>query len=138
MTNYSESDLIPKALEIIRESSDGIDMSSLIRKLREKINPSGSDTEILQNRSDDKFSQKVRNLKSHKTLEKKKLADFSKGKFYINQGGLDYLWDLNNNISDKQFHENKKKNNDNYEENKKIISLNILNKWPLSVRTFNV
>lgn len=138
MTNYSESDLIPKALEIIRESSDGIDMSSLIRKLREKINPSGSDTEILQNRSDDKFSQKVRNLKSHKTLEKKKLADFSKGKFYINQGGLDYLWDLNKNISDKQFHENKKKNNDNYEENKKIISLNILNKWPLSVRTFNV
>ena len=31
--------------------------------------PSGEDLERLSNRSDDKFSQKVRNLKSHKTLE---------------------------------------------------------------------
>ena len=97
MSNHSEKELIPHVLKIIKESEGGVDMSSLIKRLRFEIKPDGEDTEILKNRSDDKFSQKVRNLKSHKTLENNNLADFNKGKFFINQGGLDYLWDLKNN-----------------------------------------
>ena len=94
MTNYSENELIPHALHIIREYPDGIDTKNLLIKLREKMKPSGDDLEILANRTDDKFSQKVRNLNSHKTLEKKGYVDFILNKFYIKQEGLDFLNDL--------------------------------------------
>ena len=77
MTNYSENDLIPFALEIINQNNDGIDTKNLLIQLRIKMNPKGEDTESLLNRPDDKFSQKVRNLKSHETLEKKRLHRFS-------------------------------------------------------------
>ena len=55
------------------------------------MNPVGEDTIILANRSDDKFSQKVRNLRSHKTLEKKKLVKVIDNKFVITDEGLNYL-----------------------------------------------
>ena len=71
MTNYSESEIIPFALKIIKDNSSGIDTQNLIKLLRKNMSPEGEDTIILANRSDDKFSQKVRNLRSHKTLEKK-------------------------------------------------------------------
>ncbi len=32
------------------------------------MKPTGQDLEILNNRNDDKFSQKVRNIKSHDTI----------------------------------------------------------------------
>ena len=67
MSNYSESEIAPIALEII-EKNPGIRTSELIPKVREKMNPSGDDLTILDGRNDDKFSQKVRNLKSHNTL----------------------------------------------------------------------
>ncbi|WP_181881903.1 hypothetical protein [Helicobacter sp. MIT 14-3879] len=35
------------------------------------MNPDGEDLAILKDRNDDKFSQKVRNLKSHNTLQNK-------------------------------------------------------------------
>jgi len=45
------------------------------------------DLEILANRNDDKFSQKVRNLKSHDTLEQRGLAIFVDGRYYITDEG---------------------------------------------------
>jgi len=139
MSNYSEKELIPHVLKIIKESEDGVDMSSLIKRLRFEIKPDGEDTEILKNRSDDKFSQKVRNLKSHKTLENKNLADFNKGKFSINQGGLDYLWDLKNDNEKFDIIKKQKETTEenNLKSNQKILTLNILKEWPLTVRTFN-
>ena len=62
-----------------------------IKKLRKEMKPNGEDTIILINRTDDKFSQKVRNLRSHKTLEKKNLATFKDNKFLITDKGLNYL-----------------------------------------------
>ncbi len=91
MTNYSESEIIPFALKIIKENSSGIDTQNLIKSLRKNMNPVGEDTIILANRSDDKFSQKVRNLRSHKTLEKKKLVKVIDNKFVITDEGLNYL-----------------------------------------------
>ncbi|MDV7145943.1 hypothetical protein R3X27_24975 [Tropicimonas sp. TH_r6] len=40
--------------------------SELIRRLENKLRPGGRDHEILDNRSDTPFSQKVRNLVSHR------------------------------------------------------------------------
>ena len=71
MTNFTESELIPVAVKIIKKNSSGINTSNLIKQLRIELKPEGDDAIILANRSDDKFSQKVRNLKSHKTLERK-------------------------------------------------------------------
>jgi hypothetical protein len=77
MPTFSEPDLIIPALEIIAARPNGISTSEL--------KPSGDDLEILANRSDDKFSQKVRNLNSHGTLEKRRLAIFKGGRL-ISQG----------------------------------------------------
>lgn len=68
MSCYSESDIIPVAIKVIK-ANPGIRTSSLIDKVRSIMKPSGEDLEILCNRNDDKFSQKVRNIKSHKSLE---------------------------------------------------------------------
>ncbi len=68
MSCYSERDIIPVALEVIK-ANHGIRTSELIDMVRSKMKPSGEDLEILNNRNDDKFSQKVRNIKSHKSLK---------------------------------------------------------------------
>lgn len=115
MSNYSEADLIPFALEVISENPGGIDTAKLIENLRLKMQPSEHDLEILSNRNDDKFSQKVRNLKSHKTLENKNLAIFKDDKFFITEEGKKYL------IKD-----------DNLSED-----INILENWELTTKTFN-
>jgi hypothetical protein len=44
-----------------------ISTSDLITELERELKPSGQDAEILDNGNDTKFSQIVRNLKSHKT-----------------------------------------------------------------------
>lgn len=54
------------------------------------MKPSGHDIEIIAGRADDYFSQKVRNLVSHHTLEKKGLAVHKGGKFYITKKGEKY------------------------------------------------
>jgi hypothetical protein len=87
MPSYSESDLIFPALEIIAAHPDGIDTSALSSLLRQQLRPTGDDLEILANRTDDKFSQKVRNLKSHDTLEKRGFATFIDGRYYITDDG---------------------------------------------------
>ncbi|WP_169783858.1 hypothetical protein [Campylobacter curvus] len=70
MSSYTESEIAIQALIIIGEHP-GIRTSELIEKLMAIMRPSGEDIEILAGRSDTKFSQKVRNLKSHDTLKDK-------------------------------------------------------------------
>ncbi len=67
MSSYSEDEIVPVALDIIRKNP-GIHTSELIKETRKIMRPSGDDLEILQDRNDDKFSQKVRNIKSHDTI----------------------------------------------------------------------
>jgi hypothetical protein len=58
--------LIIPALQFAAESADGsITTSELIGNLTDKFNPTGKDAEIINNRNDTYFSQKVRNLVSH-------------------------------------------------------------------------
>lgn len=87
MAVYSESDLVVPAVTIIAGYPDGIETSELSKKLRSQLKPSGDDLTLLANRNDDKFSQKVRNLKSHETLERKGLAAFNDGKYFATKNG---------------------------------------------------
>lgn len=91
MTNYSENELVFPALEIINKHKDGIKTSVLIQELREKIKPSWWDLNILEWRKDDKFSQKVRNLKSHNSLERKWYIIYKNDKFYITTNWVSYI-----------------------------------------------
>jgi 5-methylcytosine-specific restriction enzyme A len=68
MARITESDLILPALYVIY-NQPGITTGELIVELRSIFNPTGEDAEILQGRNDDKFSQIVRNLVSHHTLD---------------------------------------------------------------------
>jgi hypothetical protein len=82
----TEIELILPSLFLMSLSSEGrITTSELIKKLRLILKPSGEDLEILAGRSDDKFSQKVRNLKSHNTFEKYGYAN------YISRPGIGYF-----------------------------------------------
>jgi hypothetical protein len=60
-----------------------ITTEELIPQLRDIMKPSGVDLEILSNRSDDKFSQKVRNLKSHGTFERLGYAEYKEGMYFL-------------------------------------------------------
>lgn len=100
-----ERDLLLPALKIINDAwSDWISTPELSNSLRELLNPSGEDLKILNWRADDKFSQKVRNLKSHKTLEKKGLVRYENSKFYITEEWIQYLQE-NNSILNQEINE---------------------------------
>lgn len=70
MSEYSENYLVYPAIIAIGNSGGKISTTELISILMDVLKPSGKDVEILSGRTDTYFSQKVRNLKAHKTLEK--------------------------------------------------------------------
>lgn len=67
MSCYSENEIANVVLGIIKDNP-GMRTSELIDMARKEMRPNGEDLEILDNRNDDKFSQKVRNIKSHDTI----------------------------------------------------------------------
>lgn len=73
-----ERDLILPALEIMLQCGGSVTTRDLIVELRARLQPSGEDLRILDGRSDDKFSQIVRNLRSHKTFERLGIARYGK------------------------------------------------------------
>ena len=79
MPPISENDLVLPALMLLDGSPDGLTTSNLIAELKDLLHPSGDDLAILSGRSDTKFSQKVRNLKSHNTLVKRGFATLEEG-----------------------------------------------------------
>lgn len=63
----SESDLLIPTLRQLAAAPGGyLSTSDLISKLTREFSPEGEDAEILNGRQDTKFSQIVRNMKSHK------------------------------------------------------------------------
>lgn len=78
----SEADLVDPAIALIARFGDeenGLEISVLAKKLREIIQPSPEDLVTLKGRRDDRLSQVIRNLVSHRTLEKRGLAAYKKG-----------------------------------------------------------
>jgi len=95
----TEKELIDPAIKIIKDyGNNGISTSDLIKELRLILKPTGEDTKQLKGRADDKFSQKVRNLKSHRKLEKQyENISFINDKYYWVSG---ISKDLQNKISE--------------------------------------
>ena len=75
-SRIAENELIEPALDCLYDSPNGEASTTELRDyLAKTLSPKGEDTDILDNRNDTKFDQKVRNLKSHKTLEKTGYAE---------------------------------------------------------------
>lgn len=87
----SEAQLIIPTLKLLSINDNGLSTSDLILLLTEVIQPSGKDIEIISGRCDTYFSQKVRNLRSHKTLERNNFVEYVNKKYYITENGLKFL-----------------------------------------------
>jgi len=94
---YTESELIMPVLMYLKKSKSPQTTSSLIKHLQDLLKPSGHDAEIIPGRQDTYFSQKVRNLKSHDSLEKMRLAIYKDGNWSITDAGEKFL-DANLNV----------------------------------------
>lgn len=88
----TEAELILPSLHIMCNKPLGkVKTSELIPLLTELMKPQGIDIEILANRKDTYFSQKVRNLKSHNTLERRGLAKYNNGVYTITEQGRSFV-----------------------------------------------
>ncbi len=97
--SIEEKELIIPALKALRNAPNRtLTTTQLIQILRNELKPNGDDLVILKDRSDDRFSQKVRNLKSHNSFTRYGLAIYtlpqagkSSGTFTITTQGLTYI-----------------------------------------------
>lgn len=88
-----EKALILPALYIINKNNSAT-TSDLIKELTMIFHPKGEDAEILAGRKDTKFSQKVRNLVSHRDNNMmKEFTDLKKGIYTLTVAGKKYLDD---------------------------------------------
>ncbi len=87
-----EEDLLVPALYEIYIHDGKLTTGQLIKVLTEVFNPIGEDAEILFGRKDTRFSQKVRNLISHKKIYPK-YADYesTSSLLTINEAGINFL-----------------------------------------------
>lgn len=87
-----EKSLILPTLYIIKRDG-ATSTSDLIKELTAVFNPTGEDAEILDGRHDTKFSQKVRNLKSHRATNSMDIYTSldSKGRYLLTDAGEKHL-----------------------------------------------
>ncbi len=87
-----EKTLILPTLYIIKRDG-ATSTSDLIEELTAVFNPTGEDAKILDGRHDTKFSQKVRNLKSHRATNSMDIYTSldSKGRYLLTDAGEEYL-----------------------------------------------
>ncbi len=91
-TRISEGDMVLPALEALSEAAGtGLTTTDLIRLLRDVLKPSGQDVVVSPYRNDDYFSEKVRNLRSHRTLEKLGVATFDLDRYHITEYGKRFV-----------------------------------------------
>ena len=99
MLRITEEQLIIPSLYLMDISFERtISVSQLKNDLSSIFKPTGEDAKVLKGRSDNAFTQQVRNLKSHNTLENLGLALYlprekgqKSGSFKITKHGRDYL-----------------------------------------------
>jgi len=90
----SENQLVVPALLAMLNSPNGsILTSDLIDHISGQFALDNQDLSPLLNRNDEKYTQIVRNLKSHKTFVKKGFAVEFEGGFRITPDGVDWLED---------------------------------------------
>lgn len=94
MPIISEKDLILPSLYLLsQETNKKLSTTDLRTKLRELLSPGGEDLQQLAGRNDDKFSQKVRNLRTHRTLENNNMTTYSTGEFTLTNDGETHISD---------------------------------------------
>ena len=109
--NVSDETLIaPAIITIFDESEKKITTTNLINKLRNQFDLPENEKKLLTGRKDDVFSQKVRNIKSHKTLEKMNLIYEANNYIWLTEHGKNLGNYLKNNL--KNLDEIKEKNID--------------------------
>lgn len=86
-----EPELVLPSLYVMRRMGGSATTSQLIKELTLLMKPSELDAELLRNRKDTYFSQKVRNLKSHDTLEKSGYAIYKDKRYFITDAGLQFV-----------------------------------------------
>lgn len=91
MQRITERELVLPALYAMDIAGGSIRTTDLRRALEGMLNPTGEDLEILSGRRDNKFSQKVRNLKAHDTLLNDGLATHTQNGFIITDAGRETL-----------------------------------------------
>lgn len=77
MAVFTETELILPTLYLLDQSGGQLSTSKLINDLTIKLEPTGKDAILIAGRNDTHFSQKVRNLVSHRTLDKLNFADYN-------------------------------------------------------------
>ena len=88
---YKEKDLILPALCCI-EARGSASTSDLIQDLTALLRPEGHDAQIIANRNDTYFSQKVRNLVSHRASNgMADWTDFTDGRYTLTAAGRTLL-----------------------------------------------
>jgi len=98
-SGISETDLVIPALRLAASKAQWeITTSELIEELAELFQPSGKDAEIIPGRKDTYFSQKVRNLISHRTGDGSFIAngfaDYTGSGIHLTDPGMDLLKSL--------------------------------------------
>lgn len=100
----TDTTLIPATVLIIYlKKNFEITTSKLIEELRNSSEIPAEDKKILKNRSDDIFSQKVRNLISHKILENFNLALIEKNLIKLSKEGIFLAKKLKDNFYKENF-----------------------------------
>jgi len=111
---YSENDLIIPTLNyLLLNKKTGLTTSQLIDLLSQELEISGKDARIITGRRDTYFSQKVRNLVSHRNLIDKGLAIYDgsrdglhkitdKGEKYLLNNIQNFAFIISNNFSEEQ------------------------------------
>jgi len=92
MARITEKELILPSLYLLNKQEDKtLTTTDLIDKLRDLLKPDDEDLVIISGRNDDKFSQKVRNLKSHNTLTRSQFCSYQDNQFTLTNIGEEYL-----------------------------------------------
>ena len=88
----SENEIVvPALIAMYNSPNNEIQTSRLIIEIANRFYLDAQDLSPLLNRQDEKFTQIVRNLKSHKTLRDLGYAEEIEGGFRILQKGIDWL-----------------------------------------------
>jgi len=96
MARIREAELVLPALSAIKSAEKAcLTMTELVRALRHTMVPTGKDLEPSKGRRDDRFSQKVRNLESHRTLKRSGYVEMMKKggdpAYSLSKKGAEYL-----------------------------------------------
>jgi len=85
--------IVPALIAMVNSPNGAILTTDLIDEISRQFSLDAQDNQILLNRNDEKYTQIVRNLKSHKTLRDRGYAEEIDGGFRILPAGAQFLDD---------------------------------------------